>query len=50
MLQIIPEATILQRISRISKNLDKLDQINAKLLIALDRLEEVMQENIKRDR
>ncbi|KAG2559273.1 hypothetical protein PVAP13_8NG335600 [Panicum virgatum] len=48
--KIIPEATILQRISRISKNFDKLDQIYAKQLIALDRLEEVIQENIKRDR
>jgi len=49
-LQIIPEATILQRISRISKNFDKLDQIYDKQLISLKRLEDVMRENIKRDR
>lgn len=47
MLQIIPAATVLERIS---KNLDKLDQIYDKQLISLKRLEEVMRENIKRDR
>ena len=48
MLQIIrPAATVLEQIS---KNFDKLDQIYDKQLIGLKRLEDVMRENIKRDR
>ena len=48
MLQIIRlAATVLERIS---KNFDKLDQIYDKQLIGLKRLEDVMRENIKRDR
>jgi len=47
-LQIIRSpATVLERIS---KNFDKLDQIYDKQLISLKRLEDVMRENIKRDR
>jgi len=47
-LQIIrTAATVLERISM---NFDKLDQIYDKQLISLKRLEDVMQENIKRDR
>ncbi|XP_039816651.1 uncharacterized protein LOC120679189 isoform X1 [Panicum virgatum] len=42
-----PAATVLERIS---KNFDKLDQIYDKQLISLKRLEDVMRENIKRDR
>ncbi|KAG2550923.1 hypothetical protein PVAP13_9KG306800 [Panicum virgatum] len=40
-------ATVLERIS---KNFDKLDQISEKQLISLKRIEDVMRENIKRDR